>query len=79
MPIVGTEYREHSGVMYVKASVLKSRAGRIRDWSILSACWPKGRCTLHSWLRLQGDCPNGKLDLPTSRAQFFFTSAKRER
>ena len=58
--------------MYVKASVLKSHAGRIRDLSILSACWPKGRCRLHSWLRLQGDCPNGKLDLPTSRAQFFF-------
>ena len=40
--VKGAECGKLSGVMYVKANVLKSNAGRIRDWSILSAYWPKG-------------------------------------
>ena len=51
MSVKVTECTELCGVMYVEASVLKSHAGRITDWSILSVCWPKGRCTrLHYWL-----------------------------
>ena len=40
MSVKAAESNEPSGVMYVNASVLKSHAGRMRDWSILwSILW----------------------------------------
>ena len=36
--VKGRDCRELYGVMYVKTSVRKSHAGRIRVWYILSAC-----------------------------------------
>ena len=45
MRLKGTECSELCGLMYVKPSVLKSHAARIRDQSIPSARKPEGRCT----------------------------------